>query len=103
LPQFDVHLTPGRPRPLTPFVVDLQSNRLARAASRLVVPLVLARPRPELYLAPRVTVLGRLVFLDVFNLATIPADRLGPAVAAIVRDEDRTAIIRAIDELLSQA
>jgi len=101
---FDVHRNPGRRAAAIPYLASLQNARFDRAASRFVAPLVLVRTGGEAhYLAPLFTVEGRHVFLDVFNLATLGADRLGETVASLTSDEDRTKIIRAIDELISQA
>ncbi len=103
--QFDVVRNPGRQREHIPFVVLLQSSRFDRAATRLVAPLVLMgfAPRDAHYLAPRFVIDGQEVVLDVFNLATLPADRLGAVVAVLTDEGARAAIARAMDELLSQA
>jgi toxin CcdB len=102
--QFDVFKNPGRQREAIPFVVSLQNRRFDRAATRFVAPLVLRRlagTEPH-YLAPHFTVAGLELVLDVFNLATLPASRLGAPVAALDDEESRSKIIRAIDELISQ-
>jgi toxin CcdB len=103
--QFDVLKNPGRQREAIPFVVVLQNARFDRGATRFVAPLVLSRLAnvAEHYLAPRFTVLGTEVVMDVFNLATIPADRLGASVASLADEESRSKLTRALDEFLSQA
>ncbi len=103
--QFDVFRNPGRQREAIPFVVSLQNRRFDRWATRLVAPLLLRRlagTAPH-YLAPHFTMAGQEVVLDVFNLATIPANRLGAVVATLDDEESRGKIIRAIDELIGQA
>jgi toxin CcdB len=102
--QFDVYRNPGRQAAAIPFLVCLQSDRLARAATRLVAPLAVpAHGVEDHYLTPGFTIAGQSVVLDVFNLATIAANRLGDPVAALGGEADRTRIVRALDELISQA
>ena len=103
--QFDVHANPGRQVAAIPYIVVVQNDRFDRARGRLVVPLILrtAVPIEEHCMAPLFRVEGRDVWLDVFNMATVPAGRLGAAVASLGADADRARIVRAIDELVSQA
>jgi hypothetical protein len=54
-------------------------------------------------LAPRFTVDGKEVILDVLNAATIFADRLGPPIASLADDASRGKLIGALHELMSQA
>ena len=103
--QFDVLKNPGRQRDAIPFVVVLQNSRFDRGTTRFVAPLILASLTrvAEHYLAPRFTIDGIEVVLDVFNLATLPVDRLGPPIASLADEESRAKLIRALDELVSQA
>lgn len=103
--QFDVHRNPGRQRETIPYVVLLQSARFDRSRTRFVGPLELVRHVAvgEHYLAPRLTVMGEEVLLDVFNLATLPAERLGQPVVSLGDDDARTRLVRALDDLVSQA
>ncbi|MBE7210328.1 MAG: CcdB family protein [Gluconacetobacter diazotrophicus] len=103
--QFDVHRNPGRQRDIIPYVVVLQNVRFDRSTTRLVAPLVVARHvvLREHHLAPRFTVAGEEVMLDVFNLATLPTERLDQPIASLADDASRASIIRALDELVSQA
>ena len=103
--QFDVFQNPGRRRNVIPFVVSLQSHRYDAARSRFVAALVSAAAvRADAYwLAPRFNVAGQDVVLDVFDLATIPATRLGTPVASLADEESRAKLVRALDEFLSQA
>ncbi len=103
--QFDVLRNPGRQREAIPFVVVLQNARFDRGATRFVAPLILSKLAniAEHYLAPRFTVDGLEVVMDVFNLATLPADRVGMRVASLADEESRSKLMRALDEFLSQA
>ncbi|MFC3127751.1 CcdB family protein [Pseudoroseomonas globiformis] len=103
--QFDVHPNPGRQRDNVPYVVTLQSARFDRAPTRLVAALIRgsALAMEAHYLAPRFTVLGQEVVLDVFNIATVPVARLGPPVAALSDEQSRAQLTRALDEFLTQA
>ena len=86
-------------------MVVLQNARFDRGATRLVAPLILSSLAriEEHHLAPRFTVDGVEVIMDVFNLATLPADRLGAPVASLADEGSRAKITRAIDELIGQA
>jgi toxin CcdB len=103
--QFDVLKNPGRQREAIPFVVVLQNARFDRSATRFVAPLVLSKLAniTEHYLAPRFIINGVAVVMDVFNLATLPADRLGTPVASLADEDSRVKLMRALDEFLSQA
>ncbi len=103
--QFDVLKNPGQQREAIPFVVVLQNARFDRSATRFVAPLVRSNLAniAEHYLAPRFTVNGVEVVLDVFNLATLPTDRLGTPVASLADEASRAKLMRALDEFLSQA
>jgi hypothetical protein len=46
---------------------------------------------------------GSEVAMDVFNQATVFADRLGPSIASLRDDESRAKLTRAVDELVSLA
>ena len=54
-------------------------------------------------IAPTLIVTGLLPVLDVFNLVAIPVERLGLAVASLADEDSRAKLVRAMDELLSQA
>jgi len=103
--QFDVYVNPGRQRATIPYVVVLQSARFDRSATRFVAPLILrsAVQTEEHYLAPCFAIEGQDVVMDVFNLATLPANRLGQCVVSLTDDLSRSKLIRALDELISQA
>ena len=105
MPQFDVFTNPGRQVAVIPYVVVLQNGRFDRAGTRFVAPLVRADAAriTEHYLAPRFTVQNTEVVLDLFNLATLPMDRLGRPIARLDDEESRAKLIRAVDEFISQA
>jgi toxin CcdB len=103
--QFDVHANPSGQRDAIPFVVILQNARYTRARTRCVAALVrrsLAAPEPH-GLAPHFTVTGIDVVLNVFNLATVPLDRLGPSVASLADDVSAAKLVRALEEFTAQA
>ena len=97
--QVDVVKNPGRERDAIPFVVVLQNARYDRGA-RFVAPLVLSKliNIVEHYLAPRFTVHGVEAVLDVFNLATLPADRLGTPVGSLPDEGSRAKLMWALDK-----
>ena len=103
--QFGVFRNPGRQREIIPFVVVLQNARFDRGGTRFVAPMVRSEVAriAEHYLAPRFIVDELEVTLDVFNLATLPVDRLGRLVASLADEESRVRLIRALDEFISQA
>ncbi len=105
MPQFDVFTNPGRQVAAIPYVVVLQNGRFDRAGTRFVAPLVRAEAAriTEHYLAPRFIVQNTEVVLDLFNLATLPAERLGRPVARLDDEGSRTKLIRAMGEFISQA
>lgn len=101
--QFDVFANTGRQRHPVPYFVALQNARYDGFTSRFVAPPVLRSAiRVEMYeIAPWFTVAGHEVVLDVLNLATIPTDRLGRAVASLADEDSRAKLVRAMDEFLS--
>lgn len=100
MPQFAVYRNPGR-NPHIPFVVQIQSSHLERAMGRVVMPLVQrsGTAAPHHPLTPHLRVEGEDVFANPFDLATIPASRLGE-VLSVLPERDQDAIIRALDELV---
>lgn len=103
MPQFAVYRNPGRNADIL-FVVQIQSSRLERSAGRLVMPLVRrsgAAP-PDHPLTPHLRVAARDVFADPFDLATVPASRLGEALC-VLPEHDQDRIARALDEMFSRA
>ncbi|AQT05760.1 CcdB family protein [Acetobacter persici] len=103
MPQFAIYRNPGRNRDI-PFVVQIQSSRLERSVGRVVIPLVRrsGSTPPDHPLTPHLHVEGEDVFANPFDLATVPAARLG-IVVGILDEHDQDKIIRALDELVSKA
>ncbi|GBQ89888.1 hypothetical protein AA23498_0734 [Acetobacter nitrogenifigens DSM 23921 = NBRC 105050] len=103
MPQFAIYPNPGRNRDIL-FVVQVQSSRLDRSVGRVVIPLVRLTPGapPDHALTPHMTVEGKAVFANPFDLATVPANRLGPLLGFVIESE-RDALLHAIDELVSRA
>lgn len=105
--QFDVHRNPGQNRDAIPYVVVVQSAAFDKLARRLVVPLLLEagvgeRVRiPYSDTTPGVTVNGRQLVLNPFEMVSIAADKLGPPIASLADSAD--AIVAALDEVLSRA
>lgn len=85
-------------------MVQIQSSRLDRSVGRVVMPLVRrsGSAPPDHPLTPYLEVEGEEVFANPFDLATLPATRLGPAVG-VLAERDQDTIIRALDELISRA
>lgn len=84
-------------------MVQIQSSRLERSMGRVVMPLVRrsGSAPPDHPLTPYLHVEEEDIFATPFDLATIPAARLGTAVGVLAeRDQDK--IIRALDELVSR-
>jgi len=103
MPQFAIYRNPGRNRDI-PFVVQIQSSRLERSVGRVVMPLVRrsGSAPPHHPLTPHLRVDGEDVFANPFDLATVPAARLGTALG-VLPERDQDTIIRALDELISRA
>ncbi len=101
--QFDVHRTTGRTRLAAPYVVIVQSERLARLPTRVVIPLTSLRGDDfAADVAPVSQIEGKQVRLIPWQIFTISVTALGPLVASLANDRDCAPIIRAIDALISQ-
>lgn len=100
--QFDVCRNSGQSRAGFPYFVVVQSAEFERTSRRLVVPLT---SDVEAYpvLAPAFTIEGQRVVADALLMFAIPRDRLGPVVASLAADPDATAIVDAIDRVVSRA
>jgi len=106
MPQFDVHATPGRNRQTIRYVVNVQSQRYDRLATRVVVPLMIARAVPtgiELDMMPGFEIDGTWVYLNPLEMQTVPRSVLGPVVASLADDNASTRIIAAIDMMVTRA
>ena len=102
MPQFDVHENRGRTRTGFPLLVVVQSNEFAGTTSTLVVPMThLASGFPDY--APGIDSQGTRYVADALGLFPIPTSRLGPAVGSLADDDRASAIIAAIDRVVSTA
>ena len=103
MPQFAVYKNPGRADSV-PFVLQIQSSRLDRSKTRVVMALALSGfgAPADHPLTPRITVQGQSVYADPLNIATVPSKRL-TAVLEVLPEADQDRIIRAIDEMISRA
>jgi toxin CcdB len=96
--QFDAYRVTGD---AIPFVVDIQSDHLELADTRVVIPLVRSsayRGKTLASLNPVFDVDGVRVILLPTQTATVPRRMLRDRVKSLVRERDR--IVRAIDTLL---
>lgn len=84
--------------------MQIQSTQLERAVGRVVLPLVERRAdSPANHpLTPHLMVLGKAVYANPFDLAAVPASRLGDALTTLAETEQKL-VIRAVDELISRA
>ncbi|WP_419900240.1 CcdB family protein [Roseomonas sp. USHLN139] len=71
----------------------------------MVIPLVepAAFDAEAHWLTPGLVFAGRRLIANPFELATVPLARLGAPLGRIEDEADRAALLRAVDELLSQA
>lgn len=78
--QFDLYENPSpESRQWAPYIVDLQHEMLNGLATRIMVPLVVAKPAGEpamQYLNPVVSVDGQNYFLSTAEMASVPAREL---------------------------
>lgn len=101
--QFDVFRNTGPHGADIPYVVVVQSSRLANYRRRVVVPLVLAsRVGPvEPSLNPRFRIEGVDVVLHPLEMVSVAAERLAEKVGSLKDEGGR--IITSIDLVFSQA
>jgi len=101
--QFDVHRTQGRTQLAAAYVVVVQSERLARLPTRVVIPLALLRGADlEDDVSPTHKIEGRPYRLLPWQIFTMPTAALGPVVGSLANDFESARIIRAIDALIRQ-
>jgi toxin CcdB len=96
--QFDVYRVPGA---AIPYVVDIQSDYLDIARTRVVIPLArIAEYRGRILasLNPVFDISGEKLLLLTTQTATLPRRILTDPVASLARHRD--AIVRAVDTLL---
>ena len=103
--QFDVHRSPGRNRTDIPYVIVVQTRKLDHLPTRLVVPLAILGNfgRDEPRMVPIFVVEGRRVALVPWQIQTVRADILGPAIASLADDGSAGQIAHAIDMVTTRA
>jgi toxin CcdB len=97
--QFDVHENRAG-HPDVPYLLDIQSDLLARINVRVVVPLVPVETygKPIRDLTPVFEVAGQPCVMATLDIGGALTAELGPVVGSLARERD--AVIRAIDILL---
>lgn len=80
MPQFDLYQNPNpESRKWAPYIVDLQHAMLSSLATRIMAPLVVAKPSGEptiQRLNPVVSVAGERYFLSPTEMASVPVTEL---------------------------
>lgn len=99
--QFDVCRNLGKTRAGFPFFVVVQSGEFDRTDRRVVVPLTsqVAGYPP---LAPAFVIDRKRVVADALLMFAIPRERLGEVVGSLADDESATALVGAIDRVISR-
>lgn len=98
MPQFDFYHNPNRgSRQRAPYIVDLQHEMLGGLATRIMAPLLVAKPSGEptmLRLNPIVSVEGQKFFLSTAEMASVPVGELSEAAGNLssYRDELMAAV-----------
>ncbi|MFN0252050.1 MAG: CcdB family protein [Kofleriaceae bacterium] len=97
--QFDLYATP---KGIASFLVDLQSDTLARLETRIVAPLVAVRRhegKPVARLHPVVTLKGAAYLVVMDELAAVDSHLLGSRVGSLAHH--RSDLIAALDLLFT--
>ena len=103
--QFDVHVVAGRNARGTPYVVVVQSSRYDDRPGRVVIPLVLLDQTRGISteLTPRFRIEGKDVWLNPLGIVTVPKSALGRCVTSLANNASSSAIITAIDAVITRA
>jgi len=101
--RFDVYANPGTHARTTPYLLDVQSNLLDAADSRMVIPLRSLEhfakvPLPSA-LAPVFTIEGREVLLETLKMGAVPVRILKSPVASLAAEQAR--VTAALDFLFN--
>ena len=101
--RFDVYTNPGTHARTTPYLLDVQSNLLDAADSRMVIPLRSLEhfakvPLPSA-LAPVFTIEGREVLLETLKMGAVPVRILKSPVASLTAEQAR--VTAALDFLFN--
>jgi len=103
VPQFDLYRNPNpETRAWAPYVVDLQHEMLSGLATRVMAPLVVAKPSgepPMKGLNPIVSVEGRDYFLSTAEMASVPVRELSDPLGNLL--SYRNDLMAAVDLLFT--
>lgn len=101
--QFDVYRNPdSKSRAWAPYIVDLQHDMLSALGTRIMAPLLVARPKSEpvmQLLNPVVEFKGSTYFLSTSEMAAVPVSALSEASGSISSYRDD--LVAAIDLLFT--
>ena len=98
--QLDIHEPTKRLDPSIRYLIILQSDALSPLRTAVVAPLRAASDMPDLgRLTPRIKVKGRIFAISVTELASMPRNLLGPAIANAKNEREK--IISALDMLFT--
>ena len=103
MPQFDYYANPnGQSREWAPFIVDLQHDMLSSLATRVMAPLVVARPTGEptmQRLNPVISIDDQDYFLSTAEMAAVPVKELSSCRGNL--SEYRGELLAAVDLLFT--
>ena len=101
--QFDVYANPGAQAKTTPYLLDVQSNLLDGADSRMVIPLRslehFAKVPLPANLTPVFKIDGQEVLLEPLKMGAVPVRILKSPVASLAQDQAR--VTAALDFLFN--
>lgn len=101
--QFDVYRNPDpESREWAPHIVDLQHDMLSALGTRIMAPLLVAKPNAEpvmQHLNPVVTFEGVTYFLSTSEMAAVPVNALSEAIGSISSHRDE--LMAAVDLLFT--
>ncbi|WP_430396711.1 CcdB family protein [Ferrovibrio sp.] len=98
--QFDVHRLRQPQDPRLAFLLDIQNDLHDGLETRVMLPLVRTDlvPPPIRRLNPRFDIAGESVILLTQDIASVPRQEIGPAIASLKAERD--AILGALDLLI---
>ena len=103
MPQFDYYENPnGQSREWAPFIIDLQHDMLSSLATRVMAPLVVARPTGEptmQRLNPVISIDDQDYFLSTAEMAAVPVKELRSCRGNL--SEYRSELLAAVDLLFT--
>ncbi len=103
VPQFDFYANPNRQsREWAPYIVDLQHEMLSSLGTRVMAPLVVAKPSGEPTmrgLNPVIAIEGQDYFLSTAEMASVPVKELSSCCGNLAAHRDE--LLAAIDLLFT--